>query len=154
MKGLRHRRTWLNIGLAAAFLLVISGVALLTHTFSDYNELSLQRQDAQLQDMAQAADENIAVQLASFRKDLNYVLGRRGYVQAELQWSQTGDTADLLFRMQENLVAQNALVRAVLAISAGEIFLSTDGSVDYLFPAGTEAGLQPCFAGDAACIWR
>ena len=50
--------------------------------------------------------------------------------------------------MQENLVSQNTLIHAMLAIKDGEIFLSTDGQTDYLFPAGTDEAIRPCFSSE------
>lgn len=148
LKSLKKRGLAFYFLLSASILLVIGGVLMLAQTFTYYNELSLERQDRQLQDMAEAADESIAIQLNNLRADLSYVLGRRGFLQAEAEWMETGRTEELLFRMQENLVAQNPLIQTMLAIRDGEIVLSTDGITDYEFPVSREETLQPCFGGD------
>lgn len=147
MKLQKKRRRSILILLAVSVLLVISGVLLLLQAFAHYNDLSLQRQDRQLRNMALAADENIDVQLNNFHDNLSYVINRRGFSQAEAVWVEAGESGDLLIRMQENLVTQHSLVHAMLAMQNGEIFLSTNGKTDYYFPR-TEGELLPCFSGD------
>lgn len=148
MKGIKPHIKGVILLLAAAILLVVLGVVLLAQTFTHYNELSLARQDSQLQDMARAADESIAVQLDNIRGDLEYVLGRRGFVEAEAEWADSGNADDLLFRMQENLVAQNPLIHTILLIRDDQILLSSDESTDYFFPDSGNETFQPCIAGD------
>lgn len=137
--------------LSVAVLMIIIGVAVLVNTFAHYNDLSLSRQDSQLEEMLHAADERMATQLSIYRRDLGYVLKRRGFQQAEEQWRLTGNPEALLGRMQENLIAQNPLIHALLAIQNGEVVLTTaqDGT-DYYFPTGMEGSLQPCFGSDAS----
>ena len=47
--------------LPVAALLVLIGALTLEQTFTRYDELSLQRQDSQLEEMARSADANIAL---------------------------------------------------------------------------------------------
>lgn len=148
LKGLKHTRALHYTMFCIALILVISGVLMLAQTFTHYNELFLQRQDRQLQDMVQAADENIAITIHNLQEDFDYILQRRGFMLAESKWVESGETEDLLFRMQENLIAQHSLIKAMLAIRNGEILLSTDGVMNYYFPSGRNGELQPCFAGD------
>ena len=143
-----RRRLLLDLLLGTAMLLVIGGILLLGNTFTAYNELFLSYQDRQLREVADATDENIAGLVDNLSADLDYVLARRGFVTAEQQWAQTGDTQQLLFRMQENLASQNPMVHAMLAFQGDQIFLSTDGNTDYLFSDGREGILSPCYAGD------
>lgn len=141
------RRLFYSI-LIAAILLIITGVIMLADTFTHYNELSLQRQDAQLENMAIVADTSMTNQLNSYREELRYVIGRRGFLEAEKQWHETGDATDLLSRMQENLIIQNPLIHAMLAVQDdAAILLSTDDQ-HYHFPDGMDSALRPCFAGD------
>lgn len=137
--------------LSVAVLMIIIGVAVLVNTFAHYNALSLSRQDIQLEELAQATDERMATQLSIYRRDLGYVLKRRSFQQAEEQWRLTGNPEALLGRMQENLIAQNPLIHALLAMQNGEVVLTTaqDGT-DYYFPTGMEGSLQPCFGSDAS----
>ncbi len=144
----RKRRVVLIGALTAALLMVVGGILMLGRTFAHYNDLSLRRQDVQLQEMVSAADHYISVQLKNFRADLAYVLGRRGFIQAEEEWRATGETEQLLYRMQENLISQDPLIQTMLAIKDGQIFLSTDGRVGYRFVSEMEGDVQPCFAGD------
>ncbi len=134
--------------LAAAMIMVISGVAVMSQTFAHYNALSLARQDDQLEEMARTVDESLAMLITDLREDLNYVLNRRGFEQAEQQWIESGDTENILFRMNENLVMQSPLIHELLAIQEGKIILSTTGRTDYFFPAGMDGQLSPCYLGD------
>jgi len=148
LKGLKHKRTLRYVLYCTALILVIGGVLMLGRTFTHYNSLFLQRQDQQLQGMVHAADENIAIQLTNLQEDFVYILQRRGFALAEAQWLESGETEDILFRMQENLIAQNPLIQTMLAIREDQILLSTDGVTNYYFPSGREGAVQPCFAGD------
>lgn len=148
MKGSRCGKRCFFLLFAAAILLVIVGVGMLAQVFTRYNELSMARQDSQLQSMAKAADRSIANLLDNLRTDLSYVLSRRGFAQAEAGWAQGGETDDLRYRMEENLISRNSYIHAMLAIREEEILLSTDGCTDYTFPASRRGSLQPCFAGD------
>lgn len=134
--------------LCTAALLIVLGVSMLANTFARYNGLFLQRQDTQLKEMTSAADENIAVQLTNFQENLNYVLNRRGFRQAELQMENNGEPADMLYRMEENLITQHPLIRSMLCIRDGKVLLASDGSTDYTFPRGLEGKMQPCFSSD------
>jgi len=149
VKHTERKRLGFFLLLAVAILLMATGVAMLIRIFAHYNELNLDRQDQQLQDMAAASDKSIAIQLDNIGEDLSYVLTRRGFVQAEAQWLESGDSDNLLFRMQENLVGQNPLIQSLLAIRDGRILLSTDGRTDYTFPFPSDRSApQPCSAGD------
>ena len=150
MKQTRHSRLLFYPMLTAAILLICIGVIMLANTFNHYNELSLQRQDAQLENMAEAADASMATQLGSFREELRYVIGRRGFLEAESQWHESGDTAGLLSRMQENLIASNPLIHNMLAVQGETIFLFSAGDQHYYFPDGMDGALQPCFSGDGS----
>ena len=133
--------------------MIIAGSVMLAHTINGYNELSLaqqDQQDQQLEETAQALDANMSTQLNNFRENLRYVIGRRGFVEAEKQWQQTGSTEALLYRMQENLITGHPLVQSMLTIQEDTIILSTDGKTGYYFPAGMEGDLQPCFSGDGS----
>ena len=148
MNRTETRRLPYYLMLISAILLIATGVVMLADTFNQYNALSLQRQDAQLENMAEAADASMATQLSSFREELRYVIGRRGFLEAEKLWHETGDTAELLSRMQENLIASNPLIHNMLAVQGETIFLFSAGDQRYYFPDGMEEALQPCFSGD------
>lgn len=143
------RMRWLShFLLPVVLLLMIIGGVMLGHTINRYNELSLQRQDEQLEEMAEALDANMAVQMSNLRENLRYVIARRGFVEAERRWHETGEATDLLYRMQENLITGHPLVKTMLTVQGEEILLSTDGYTDYYFPDGMTGELQPCFSGD------
>ena len=134
--------------MTAAVLLIVISVWLLARTFREYNDMSLRQQDTQLESMAKAADAGMASYLDDFRDELRYIIGRRGFVNAEKHWHETGDAADLLSRMQENLLAGNPLIGDLVLVDGAEIGLSANGNTEYYFPDGMEGSLQPCFAAD------
>ena len=135
LKGTGHIKR-VSYWFLAIILLLISGSVMMARTINQYNNLSLQRQDQQLEELSLAVDANIASQLNNIRKDLRYVISRRGFLEAEKQWQQIGDHADLLGRIKENLIMQNPMIHAMLAVHDDEIILSTDGNLCYYFPAG------------------
>lgn len=148
MNTMKLRRLIPHLLLVAALIMVVGGVLVMTQTFTHYNELSLQRQDDQLEEMARTVDESISMLIGDLREDLDYVLNRRGLEQAEKTWLESSDTEDILFRMNENLVMQSPLIHGMLAFREGTIRLSTTESTEYYFPAGLEGDICPCYAGD------
>lgn len=148
MKIKGNQRFWTSLLLGAALLMVITGVMVMSQTFAYYNELSLARQDRQLEETARTVDESMTMLMTDLREDLCYVLERRGFLQAQQSWLEGGDTEDMLFRMNENLVMQSPLIYAMLAVREGEIVLATSEGVSYHFPAGMEDMLSPCYASD------
>ena len=67
MKRNGHTRWPFYILMSAAVWLIIISVIMLARTFNHYNELSLQRQDSQLERMAQTADAGMANYLNDYR---------------------------------------------------------------------------------------
>lgn len=148
MQQARNNRGAFYLLMTAAVLLIVISVWLLARTFRNYNDISLRQQDTQLESMAKAADAGMASYLDDFRDELRYIIGRRGFVNAEKHWHETGDASDLLSRMQENLVAGNPLIGDLVLVDGAEICLSSNGNTEYYFPDGMEGALQPCFAAD------
>lgn len=125
--------------LGAALLLIAAGLAALYRTIGSSREQMLAGYDHQVMGIAEAVDRDAASTLEYYGEALEYVVGRRGFLQAEQQWLAGGDAGPLRRRMEENLVAQAEAVRAVLALRDGAVALSTNGRVDYAFPQG-----DPC----------
>ena len=150
MKTKGYNRQIFYLLLTATIVLIAASVIMMQRTFSHHNALSLRRQDSQLENMAQAADAGMASYLSSFRDELRYVINRRGFLNAENAWHESGSTADLLSRMQENLITANPLIHNMLAIQEDKIILASTDSRDYYFPDGMAGSLQPCFSGDGA----
>ncbi len=148
MQQARNNRGAFYLLMTAAVLLIVISVWLLARTFRDYNDISLRQQDTQLESMAKAADAGMASYLDDFRDELRYIIGRRGFVNAEKHWHETGDTEDLLGRMQENLLTGNPLIGDLVLVHEDEIGLSANGNTEYYFPDGMEGALQPCFGTD------
>ena len=126
------RRHFLPLILAAACLL--SGLITAYHIFSRIRGDVIARQEEKLMDVAESVDRAADTFFQTYHDMLAYVTGRRGFVEAEEEWLASGETDDLLFRMEENLLNQDMQIRTMLAIADGRVLLSTDGSLDYTLP--------------------
>lgn len=139
MKKSHSARRRFFAALAAALLLIAAGLAALYRTISRSREQVLAGYDRQVMGIAEAVDRNAASTLEYYCQSLEYVAGRRGFLEAERQWLAGGAAEPLCRRMEENLVAQAEAVRAMLALRDGAVVLSTSGRTDYSFPQG-----DPC----------
>ena len=148
MKNKGYRRWLVYLLVTAAVLMACISVTVLMRTFNQYYELSLQRQDSQLEKIAQAADVTMANHLRSFREELRYVITRRGFMEAERSWYEEGETDDLLGRMQENLISSNPLIHNMVVVRDGEIALTAESGENYTFTRGMAGELKPCFTDD------
>ena len=83
----------------------------------------------------------MASQLSSFRDELRYVIGRRGFLEAETLYQQSGDSSELISRMHDNLIAGNPLIRNMLAVHENKIAVTSTGDDSYYFPDGMAGAL-------------
>lgn len=146
----RKQRFFLVLGLI--LLLIVTGLGMVYRVFDRYGDILLASEDDQLFRLARSVDRSVESYLNRYGTNLIYVTDRRGFHTAEETWRSTGDTAELLYRMEENVLAQDDLIQAVLALQDGVVFLSTGGRTDYRFPpqAGREGmvSIRPCMDGD------
>ena len=122
-------RFWIELLLIG--VLIFTGTALIGRTFAEYGGIFLKNQDEQLLHFAELIDRNIDSLLKRCSANLNYVTRRRGFLEAEEQWLKTGNTEELRYRMQENILAYDNLVPAMLAIRGEEVAVSSDGKMYY-----------------------
>lgn len=127
-------------------LLITCGMTLIFRVFKQNEQILLQNEDTHLAGLAQSVDRSVVSYLGRYATNLDYITGRRGFLEAENTWLTTGKSKDLLLRLQENLVAQSEMTKTVLVILNQEIVLSTDGNTNYHFP--DEGGI----VGDVS-IW-
>ncbi|MBR6524940.1 MAG: hypothetical protein IKT57_03105 [Clostridia bacterium] len=144
MKLIRKVRILSYIAFLCIFVLIAAGTYLMVNTFSEYNQLSLERQDVKLTEMVHATDVSIDWQLNNIGRDLEYVVKRRGFMQAEENWRESGAVEGLLYRMEESLINSNPIVTSMLALDENGIVLSTNGNTNYRFPSGREETMVPC----------
>lgn len=128
--------------LGATLLVIAASLTALYRTIGRSQAQVLAEYDRQLMGIAEAVDRNAASTLEYYGEALEYVVGRRGFLEAERQWLDGGDAEPLLRRMKENLVAQAEAARAMIVLRGGELVLSTNGRTDYRFPQGDPGGLQ------------
>ena len=143
-----RKRIVLYLVLLMAVMLLLTGILLMTETFAGYNQLSLDRQDDRLKEMAYAIDDSMTWQLNNVQKDMEYVVGRRGFAEAERQWLEQSSTERLEYRMEECLVNGNPIIESMLAMYENEILVSTNGRKDYRFLPGTGENIVPCYDSD------
>lgn len=127
----QRRRSMLILG--AALLLIVTGTVLIKRVINLYSMMIQEDKDADHMDLTYSLDQNIAGYIERYSESLAYVVQRRGFQSAEDIWKSTGDTEELLFRLNENLLIQDELVTAMVSVYNNEIILSTDGRRDYFF---------------------
>lgn len=146
----QRRRSMLILG--AALLLIVTGTVLINRVINLYSMMIQEDKDADHMDLTYSLDPNIAGYIERYSESLAYVVQRRGFQSAEDIWKSTGDTEELLFRLNENLLIQDELVTAMVSVYNNEIILSTDGRRDYFFPPNAgrsdEISVRPCISGD------
>lgn len=152
MEPVKRRKQRFFLVLSLILLLIVTGLGMVYRVFDRYGDILLASEDDQLFRLARSVDRSVESYLNRYGTNLIYVTERRGFHTAEETWRTTGDTAELLYRMEENVLAQDDLIQAVLALQDGVVFLSTGGRTDYRFPpqAGREGmvSIRPCMDGD------
>lgn len=96
----RQRRRSLLI-LGAALLLIVTGTVLINRVINLYSMMIQEDKDADHMDLTYSLDQNIAGYIERYSESLAYVVQRRGFQSAGDIWKSTGDTEELLFRLNE-----------------------------------------------------
>ena len=122
------------LSLALAVLLLSAGFLSALRVFSSFRSNIIAQHEEKLADIAASVDRSIQGYIQIHRDILRYVTERRGFLEAEQHWEQTGSTEELLFRMEENLLNQDLHIKTLLAIREGKVLLSTDGNTGYQLP--------------------
>ena len=121
------------IEMVVVLVLIIAGLFMIASAFTSYSQVIINNQDEQLFHLAQAVDRNIESILERCEENLDYITKRRGFLEAEMLWRETGETEELLFRLEENILAQDEMVSSMLAMKGSQVILSTNGNLDYKF---------------------
>lgn len=121
--------------------------------FNKYEDAILAGEDEQLFGLARSVDRSVDSYLSRYDGDLDYVIDRPGFLEAEELWRTTGDPDLLLLRLEEDLLMRDELIPVMLVLRDGVPLLSTDGRTDYAFPPGAgreegEGAIRPCVDGD------
>ena len=114
--------------LGAALLLIVTGTVLIKRVINLYSMMIQEDKDADHMDLTYSLDQNIAGYIERYSESLAYVVQRRGFQSAEDIWKSTGDTEELLFRLNENLLIQDELVTAMVSV-----YYFVDGRTQGLF---------------------
>ena len=124
--------------IAIACLCLISGLFLAIRVYAQYRESLIEQHEEKLADITNSVDRSAQGFFRIYGESLAYVTGRPGFAEAEAVWIRTGDSRELLSRMEENLMTQEFRIRTMLAIREGEVLLSTDGNTGYQIPENAE----------------
>lgn len=135
--------------MALACVFLVGGFAVACRVFSGFRQNIIAQHEQMLTDTVNSVDRSIQGYIRIYRDSLDYVTGRRGFLEAEAAWAETGETAELLLRMEENLLNRDMHIRTFLAMDGSRVILSTDGNTDYLLPE-EPAALFLCRDGDGA----
>ena len=114
MEPVKRRKQRFFLGLSLILLLIVTGLGMVYRVFDRYGDILLASEDDQLFRLARSVDRSVESYLNRYGTNLIYVTERRGFHTAEETWRTTGDTAELLYRMEENVLAQDDLIQAVL----------------------------------------
>ena len=117
-----------------ALICMISGFVMAYRVFGQFRDNIISQHGEKLADVADSVDRSARGYFQIYYDSLDYVTGRRGFAEAESLWHDTGDTEELLFRLEENLLNLDMQVKNILAIHDGEVILSADGNTRYVLP--------------------
>ena len=132
--------------LLLAILLIGLGLVMTHRVFIGFRKNIIAQHEEKLSDIANSVDRSAQGFFYTYRETLDYIIGRRGFVEAEKLWLDSGAEEELLIRMKENLLMEDLRVRAILALCQGEVVLSTNGDVGYqMEPLSDDLAL--CFDG-------
>lgn len=126
------------------------GFFLAYQVFDHFRSNIISQHEEKLSDIVNSIDRSAQGYFHIYYDSLDYITGRRGFVEAETKWEQTGDTEDLQFRMEENLLNRDMQVKTILAIDNGKVLLSADGNTGYQLPEQLEDTLFICQDNDGA----
>lgn len=108
------------------------------HSVNEYRRENLETKDKSLEYILSSVDSTLTDFNHRYEEELKYVVERKGFVQAEETWIQTGEAEALLERMKENLLTDDSMIESVVAIFRGRLILSTNGKMDYWLPVHEE----------------
>ena len=106
---------------------------LILNVFKQYEQLIIKNQDEQLFHLAKAVDKNINRVLENYSTNLNYIIKRPGFLEAEKIWRESGETEVLQERLENNLLTQNSMTEALLVVKDSEVVISTNEKRKYTF---------------------
>ena len=126
------------MSISLALLLLVSGLLIAYRVHLQMRENVISQHGEKLEDVVNSVDWSAYSRIYDYREALKYVTERRGFIEAEKIWMETGSAEELLFRMEESLPMQRTDVKTVLAIRDGDVILSADGKAGYTIPEQLE----------------
>jgi len=132
-----------------AVILLIIGITVDAVVLTQQNKQIILDEEEQLMHLAQSIDINISSTLRTSQIILNSEQGRYSTRNAELKWIRTGNSEDLLGRLQSDVVDSSDYIESVAVIRKGSVALSTDGQTGYdLHSYETDDKILPCSLED------
>ena len=126
------------MSISLALLLLVSGLLIAYRVHLQMRENVISQHGEKLEEVVNSVDWSAHGRLYDYQEMLKCVTGRRAFIEAENIWLETGNTEELLFRIEENLLIQRQGVKTILAIQNGSVMLSVDGETGYALPEQQE----------------
>ena len=126
------------MSISLALLLLVSGLLIAYRVHLRMRENVISQHGEKLEEVVNSVDWSAHGRLYDYQEMLKCVTGRRAFIEAENIWLETGNTEELLFRIEENLLIQRQGVKTILAIQNGSVMLSVDGETGYALPEQQE----------------
>lgn len=117
--------------LLLAIILIGLGLVMTQRVFVGFRKSMLAQHEEMIIDIANSVDRSAQGHFYAYGEMLEYIIGRREFMEAEKLWFESGAEGELLFRMRGNLLVEDLQVHAILALRQGEVVLSTDGNTAY-----------------------
>ena len=115
------------MSISLALLLLVSGLLIAYRVHLRMRENVISQHGEKLAEVVNSVDWSAHGRLYDYQEMLKCVTGRRAFIEAENIWLETGNTEELLFRIEENLLIQRQGVKTILAIQNGSVMRSVDG---------------------------
>lgn len=138
MKLSRKKRTYYPFIVSIAIILLGIGSIMMLQDIKQYLSYTQSTEAKELLSIARSADRTMDSIFDKNMNELNYVVSRRGFMDAEKQWYENGDAHHLLECMNDNLLKRESTFITMTASFKGKIFLSTNGITDYYIPDADE----------------
>jgi signal transduction histidine kinase len=126
--------------LAAGVLMVVLGLGALARVITRYEALVRDEYDAQMMDIAEAAERSAVATQRYYSELLAFRVGRGSFRNAQARWLDQGDADSMRTALQEIAQTMGKDVQCLVAVRAvdeqGVIELSSDGRGDYSWEEG------------------
>ena len=153
MKKIGYSKSRFIVTISTMIFLVIIGVALTIHMFTDYGALILKNTDNQLISLARSVDLSAESQLERYAENLIHMMEHEECKNAEEMWLADEDEGEALRQvLTDSLLKQDKKVADIVIVKNEKLLFSQSGNLEYriLEKGGTASDIEvrPCIGGD------